>query len=250
MNQKHPSNTKTSTKPGSELPAPSHHKGNPSKTSFAKYQESVHLWGRISLVAAILLFVSYPLYVSIAFDAFPGWMPVLQGLMSVAPVFWIVGVIEAITFGPMLGAAGSYVGFITGNLTAMKVPAALNAMSITDTKPNTEEGELVSTIAIATSSIVTTVVLFVGMLLLLPLTPVLKSAVLKPAFDNILPALFGALAVVFVSKNWKIAVAPIVVMVSLFLVMPKLASAVSILVPISALITVVAARILYKKGKL
>lgn len=218
--------------------------------SFEKYQESVHFWGRISLVIAILLFLSYPLYVSIAFRAFPGFVPIFQGLLSVAPVFWVVGVIEALTFGPMLGAAGSYVGFITGNLTAMKVPAALNAMSITDTKPNTEEGELISTIAIATSSIVTTIILFVGMLLLLPLTPVLESEFLKPAFDNILPALFGGLAVVFISKNWKIAVTPVVVMSTLFLTFPKLSGAVSVLVPVSASITVLMSRILYKKGRL
>lgn len=218
--------------------------------SFEKYQESVHFWGRISLVIAILLFLSYPLYVSIAFRAFPGFVPIFQGLLSVAPVFWVVGVIEALTFGPMLGAAGSYVGFITGNLTAMKVPAALNAMSITDTKPNTEEGELISTIAIATSSIVTTIILFAGMLLLLPLTPVLESEFLKPAFDNILPALFGGLAVVFISKNWKIAVTPVVVMSTLFLTFPKLSGAVSVLVPVSASITVLMSRILYKKGRL
>lgn len=218
--------------------------------SFEKYQESVHFWGRISLVIAILLFLSYPLYVSIAFRAFPGFVPIFQGLLSVAPVFWVVGVIEALTFGPMLGAAGSYVGFITGNLTAMKVPAALNAMSITDTKPNTEEGELISTIAIAISSIVTTIILFAGMLLLLPLTPVLESEFLKPAFDNILPALFGGLAVVFISKNWKIAVTPVVVMSTLFLTFPKLSGAVSVLVPVSASITVLMSRILYKKGRL
>lgn len=220
------------------------------KQSFHEYQNSVHFWGRLSLVIAILLFISYPLYVSIAFHAFPSFMHVFQGLLSVAPVFWVVGVIEALTFGPMLGAAGSYVGFITGNLTAMKVPAALNAMSISDTKPNTEEGELISTIAIATSSIVTTLVLFFGMLLLLPLTPVLESPVIKPAFDNILPSLFGALSVVFISKNWKIALTPIIVMSFLFLLIPKLAGAVSVLVPFSAIITVLMARILYKKGRL
>lgn len=215
-----------------------------------KYRDSVHFWGRLSLIAGILLFISYPLYVSIAFDAFPEFSSLLNGLIGIAPVFWTVGVIEAVTFGPMLGAAGSYVGFITGNLTAMKVPAALNAMSITDTKSGTEEGELVSTIAIATSSIVTTIILFAGMLLLMPLTPLLESELAKPAFDNILPALFGALAVVFVAKNWKIAVAPLAVMISLFLIMPNLASAVSILVPVSAIITVIAARYLYKKGKI
>lgn len=216
--------------------------------SFEKYQADVHLWGRISLISAIMLFISYPLYVSIAFKAFPGLMPVLQGLLSIAPVFWTVGIIEALTFGPMLGAGGSYVGFITGNLTAMKVPAALNAMSITNTEANSEEGELISTIAIATCSIVTTIILFVGMLLIIPLKPLLESPIAKPAFDNILPALFGALAVVFISKNWKIALTPIIAMTLLFIIKPSLTAAVNILIPVSVLITVIMARVLYKKG--
>ncbi|MPN17767.1 hypothetical protein SDC9_165122 [bioreactor metagenome] len=115
---------------------------------------------------------------------------------------------------------------------------------------SSEEGEVVSTIAIATSSIVTTVIIAAGVLLLSQITPFLESKTLQPAFDNILPALFGALGVVFVSKNWKIAVAPIVVMVALFLFVPSLASAVGILVPVGALIAIGAARILYKRNLL
>ncbi|MDD2282232.1 MAG: hypothetical protein PHD92_02430, partial [Eubacteriales bacterium] len=115
-------------------------------------------------------------------------------------------------------------------------------------KPGTEEGELISTISIAVSSIVTTVIIFVGVLLLSQLQPILESEVLAPAFANILPSLFGALAVVFISKNWKIALAPLVFMLVLFISVPSLANSVSILVPVGAIIAIVAARILYKKG--
>ena len=71
---------------------------------------------------------------------------------------------------------------------------------------------------------------------------------LQPAFDNILPALFGPLAVVYVSKNWKVAMAPLIFMVVLFICVPALADSVGILVPVGAIIAIVAARILYKKG--
>ena len=134
----------------------------------------------------------------------------------------------------MLGTAGSYLGFVTGNLTNLKVPAALTAMENAKVKPGTEEGEVISTIAIATSSIVTTVVISLGVLMLAQLTPILNSPQLKPAFDNILPALFGGLAVVYVSKNWKIAMAPLIFMIALFLAVPALASSVGVLVPVGA----------------
>lgn len=98
------------------------------------------------------------------------------------------------------------------------------------------------------SSIVTTVIIFGGVLLLSQLQPVLESEALAPAFDNILPSLFGALAVVFITKNWKIALAPLVFMLALFIAVPSLANSVSVLVPVGAIIAIAAARILYKKG--
>lgn len=214
------------------------------------YQKKIHTWGRVSLLVALGLFISFPLISSIYFDAWPGWMPVFEGLLAIAPIYWTVGVIEALTFSPMLGNGGSYLGFVTGNLTAMKVPAALQAMEQAGVEPGTPQGEVVSTIAIATSSVVTTLMLFLGMLLLSVFRPFLEAPILEPAFGNILPALFGGLGVVFIAKNWKLAVTPLLLMSLLFLIRPSLASAVSVLVPVSALITIGVGRILYKKNLL
>ena len=212
------------------------------------YRENIHRWGRISLVLAILFFISYPLLSMLIFRSIPDIQVVLKGLLAVAPVYWTVGAIEAFTFGPMLGSGGAYLGFVTGNLTAMKVPAALRAMQIAGVEPNTEKGEVISTIAIAVSSIVTTLILFLGMLLLNTLEPILASPILAPAFKNILPALFGGLGVVFISRNWKISIAPVLLMLCVFLTMPQLSGAVSILIPVSALVTIGSARLMYQKG--
>ena len=106
----------------------------------------------------------------------------------------------------------------------------------------------VSTIAIAVSSIVTTLIIIIGVILITPLTPILDAPVLAPAFAQILPALFGGLGVVFVSKNWKIAVAPVILMLVLFIFVPALnASTVGIMVPVGVLFTIGVSRILYKK---
>ena len=150
----------------------------------------------------------------------------------------------------MLGTGGTYLGFITGNLTNLKVPCALNAMEAAKVEASSEEGEVISTIAIASSAIVTTLVIALGVLMLGYLQPILESPMLTPAFDNILPALFGGLGVVYISKNWKLAVAPLAFMVALFLMVPSLASSVGVLVPVGALVAIGAARLLYKKGKI
>ncbi|MGB4661417.1 MAG: hypothetical protein WBI07_19755 [Mobilitalea sp.] len=211
------------------------------------YDDMTHFYGQIWIWTAIVLLLCVPISICIYYDAWPGWSPVLKGMLGVAPIFWTVGTIEVITFTPMLGTGGSYLGFVTGNLTNLKVPSALAAMENAKVKVGTEEGEVISTIAIATSSIVTTIIIAVGVLLLAQLTPIINSPTLKPAFENILPSLFGGLAVVYVSKNWKVSMAPMIFMIILFLCVPSLAGSVGILVPVGALISIGAARILYNK---
>ncbi len=212
------------------------------------YEHDVHVFGRIWMLSAFAVMLMVPISACIYYDAWPGFAPVLKGLLGVAPIFWTVALIEIITYTPMLGSGGSYLGFVTGNLTNLKVPCALYAMENAKVKQGTLEGEVISTIAIATSSIVTTLIIAVGVMMLAPLTPILNSEFLKPAFDNILPALFGGLAVVYVSKNWKLALAPLVFMILLFVAVPSLSSSVSVLVPVGSLLAIVVARILYKKG--
>lgn len=217
------------------------------KFSDQSYNDQTHVYGRIWMLTALLVIFSVPASICIYYNAWPELTSVLKGLVGVAPIYWTVAVIEVFTFTPMLGTGGSYLGFVTGNLTNLKVPAALSAMDNAKVKPGTEEGEVISTIAIATSSIVTTIVIALGVFLLAQITPILNSELLKPAFENILPALFGGLGVVYISKNWKVAIVPVCFMVILFLAVPSLSGSVGILVPVGALIAIGVARVLYNK---
>lgn len=214
------------------------------------YIDSVHFYGRIWVALGITLMLMAPTAICVYYNVWPAMTDLLRGLLGVAPIFWTVGIIEVFTFTPMLGSGGSYLGFITGNLTNLKVPAALNAMEAAKVSPGTEEGEVISTIAVAVSAIVTTAIIALGVLLLSYLQPILESPTLEPAFQNILPALFGGLAVVYVSKNWKLALAPLLFMLALFLLAPGLSGSVGVLVPVGSLVAIAAGRILYKAGKL
>ena len=159
--------------------------------------------------------------------------------------------IETFTYVPMRGAGGSYLSFVTGNISNLKLPCALNALQQADVSINSEEGEITSTIAIAVSSVVTTLIIILGVILITPLSPILEAPVLAPAFAQILPALFGGLGVVFISKNWKIAVAPVILMLILFIAVPALnSSTVGIMVPVGVVFTIAVSRIMYKKHML
>ena len=212
------------------------------------YMKKTDRCGKIWVWTAVVIIMMVPLAISVYYDAWPELTAVFKGLLGVAPIYWTVGVIEVITYTPMLGTAGTYLSFVTGNLTSLKAPSALNAMENAEVKPNTEEGEIISTIAIATCTIVTTLIIVIGVLALAVLAPILDSPTLKPAFDNILPALFGGLAVVYVSKNWKISIVPLIFMVTIFLCFPALGSSVGVMVPVGVIITLASARIMYKKG--
>ena len=213
-----------------------------------EYMKKTHIYGKIWIWTAAIIVTLVPVAICVYFNAWPPYTAVLKGLLGVAPIYWTVGVIEVITYTPMLGTGGTYLAFVTGNLTSLKAPSALNAMENAEVKPGTEEGEVISTIAIATCSIVTTLILALGGCALAIVAPILDSPALKPAFDNILPALFGGLAVVYVSKNWKLAITPLVFMVLIFLAVPSLANSVGVLVPVGVLIALGAGRVMYKKG--
>ena len=215
------------------------------------YMDSVHRDGRIWNLSMMLMLFMYPIAVGVIYGALPDWRGFALGLLATAPMYWAVAVVEVLTYVPMLGAGGSYLSFVTGNISNLKLPVALNALEQAGVKASSEEGEIISTIAIAVSSIVTTLIIILGVILITPLTPILNAPVLAPAFAQILPALFGGLGVVFISKNWKIAIAPVTLMLVLFIFVPALnSSTVGIMVPVGVLFTMGVSRIMYKKGLL
>lgn len=215
-----------------------------------EYMNSVHRSGRIWNLSVMVLLILFPILAAVIFGVLPDWKALGLGIIATCPMYWAVGVIETITYVPMLGAGGSYLSFVTGNISNLKLPCAINALDQAEVKANSEEGEIVSTVAIAISSIVTTLIIIVGVILIVPLMPILQSKALEPAFAQILPALFGGLGVVFISKNWKISIAPVILMLILFIFVPALnASTVGIVVPVSVVFTVAVTRFLYKKTK-
>lgn len=212
------------------------------------YDDTTHLLGKLWVWGMGLVLMMFPTAVCLYYNVWPDGAALLKGLLAIAPMYWAVGIIEVLTYVPMLGAGGSYLAFITGSLTMLKVPCTLAALDRAKVKSGTPEGEAVATIAVAVSSIVTLAVISLGVLLIVPLTPVLENPRLTPAFNQLLPALFGGLGVALVGKNLKLAIVPIVSMIALFVCVPSLAGSAAIFVPVAALIAIAAARVLYRKG--
>ncbi|MBQ4631635.1 MAG: hypothetical protein IJB70_11710 [Clostridia bacterium] len=218
-----------------------------SKKTEKSYFDRVHSWGRISSVTALCVLLMFPLSICLYYNVFPPINGVLQGLLKLIPTYWTVAVVEVIVYTPMLGAGGTYLSFVTGNIANLKLPCAISAMEGAKVKANSEEGEVVSTIAIATSAIVTTAVLAIGVLAFAPfLQAFTESALLKPAFAQVLPALFGALGAGYFIKHWRISFFPIIVMIIVLVFAPTMGASTLLFVGIVA--SVLGALLMYKKG--
>ena len=212
-----------------------------------KYNERTHLFGRIGLWIGIVMLIGAPFVMGISLDAMPNLSAFGKGLAQIAIIYIPSCIVEFLIYTPMLGAGGSYLAFITGNLINMKIPCALNARDIVGTEAGTTENEIVSTLSIATSSLVTTVVIAIGVLLITPLRPVLEAPALQPAFNNVVPALFGAMAYNYFRKGKKLVAIPLVVMAVLFICVPSLIGSVGFLMLLSGAIAIGHSWILFKK---
>ena len=217
---------------------------------FEDFNNGLHRLGRFTLIAGIVVLMAVPFAFGVIVGVMPDMPAFLKGWINVAVVYFPVSVVEFLVYAPMLGAGGSYLAFITGNVTNMKIPCAMNARDIAKTEVGTPENEIVSTIAVAISAIVTTLVILVGVILLVPLQPVLNAPTLQPAFNNVVPALFGALGLKYFAKSPQIAVIPLLLMCALCIFVPSMITQTSILMIPSGGLALAIGFLLFKKGKL
>ena len=184
----------------------------------------MHLIGRLWLGAGMILIRTIPLWLALYYDVEPDWS--VFGTAAVISPFILMalsGIAEPIIYSPMVGVNGMYLSFLTGNLSNLKIPCVVKAQEIAGTKRGTEEDEIVATIAIATSSLVT--ILIIGIIVLclavIPnLTEMIDSApYLTPAFGCVVYALFGSLGGKYIVRNPKLAIGPIIIVVILSIVL-------------------------------
>lgn len=212
------------------------------------YANSVHFYGILWDIAALLMFLMLPVAICMHLGVWPAGSYVFKGLLPVAMLFYPSAIIEVITYTPLLGAGGTYLSFVTGNITNLKLPCGLNAMENAGVRANSEAGEVISTVAIATSSIVTTIIIAVGVVVFSPVLPYLtdENSVFAPAFQQVVPALFGALGISYFMKHWKIGIVPIAAIVVVLLFKGTLAT--GVLIPIGVVVSMLAAHLMFKKG--
>ena len=213
-----------------------------------EYRAKMHFYGRIFTIIGIAVMFSVPILVWVITGVSPNVNQLVVGVLALSVLYLPGGFIELVTYGPILGTSGTYLAFITGNLINLKIPCVMNARELVGTEINTEENEIVSTLAVAFSSITTVLIMTLGVAMLIPLRPILNSPVLAPAFNWVVSALFGALGYKYFKNHLKLVIAPLVFVIALSLISPSFVYGnIVIVILLSAIVTILVARVLWKK---
>lgn len=162
------------------------------KNEINTYQNRTHHAGRLGTIIFIFLSIAIPLAVGFVYGEVPSLGLVLQVGGGLLLMYIPLSISEVISYAPVLGS-GTYIAFITGNVIGIKLPVAINAMRISGKEQSTEAGDAVATLAIAISSIATMVIIAAGLLLIVPLKPILELPQVKTATSYMLPAMLGVL---------------------------------------------------------
>jgi hypothetical protein len=220
------------------------------------FVEWAHKTGRIFMICFIAYSIAIPVVISAAFNAWPSLPDILPALLTLLAMLGVQGVLEAALYTPILGSS-CYLTFATGNIMNLKVPCALNAQKVAGVETNTTAGDAIALISTCVSSIVTTIILFLGMFLVIPLKPFLESQIASSASNYLMAALFGCLVLAFIApsggktdiknKLW-IGIIPFVLTAALAIAGVLETSAAVAMVLVAIPVCLITARILYKKG--
>jgi hypothetical protein len=160
----------------------------------------MHRLGRFGAVSAIIIMLGIPAITGIYFNATPDFFKVIVTAAGLLSLFVPAAISEVIAYTPIFGSS-IYLTLITGNVMNLKLPVANNALALLDVESGTEDADLVTSIAVSVSTFLTLVIIFIGVLLILPLRPVLTLPAVRTASSYIVPALFGSLTLGSLSSN-------------------------------------------------
>lgn len=171
---------------------------------FNEFTKPVRKIGKIGLLLAILFGFIPGVYVAIAYDAMPTMAQIIGGWVMIASTEFSWYFVEPISYFPVLGEAGTYMSFLSGNATTIRIPSASVSQEIVDVKPGSHEGEIISSIAIAGSIILSMAIYFlavvVGNVLFKYFPPMLQEM-----FNYVIPAIYGGLIMMYLPSKPALA---------------------------------------------
>ncbi len=165
-----------------------------------EYMPKMHRIGKLTGFLGVALSFLPALMLAVVYGLLPDPAALLTAFVAAASAFGFLWVVEPISYFTVLGPVGTYMAFLSGNISNMRVPCASMAQVSAGVEPGTEKGQIISVIGMATSIIINVSVLTIGVILGSSVLSRLPLAVTE-ALNYLLPALFGALLMQFGMKR-------------------------------------------------
>lgn len=212
-------------------------------------------WGKITGWLSILLSFGPALVLAVVYKLVPPVNAIITAFIAIASAVGINWIVEPISYFPIIGVAGTYMAFISGNISNLRIPSAAVSQKVAGVEPGTNQGSIIATLGMAVSVIVNIVILALGVFAGSAILAKLPQNVTN-AFNYLLPSLFGAIFIQF--SLMKLKLAPVALGIALALTFALNAGVFSFLpgrptyiVTLGAVFgTIAIATTLYKKKKI
>jgi hypothetical protein len=168
-----------------------------------QFDSWVHKFGVTTGLILLILISLFPVIASSMYDIWPNMQQLWPGFVAVALLLMPYWPAETIGYMPIMGPGALYMSYITGNVTNLRMPVTIGTIRALNIEPNTDKCHTMAIVACGASIITTVVVVALGLVIAVPLQPLLESEALRPAFDYVIPALFGGLVAQNVLKDAK-----------------------------------------------
>lgn len=180
-----------------------------------KYMPRVNRIGKLTGYLGVVLAFAPAIMLAVVYGILPKGAALITAFIAGASSFGVLWFVEPISYFPVVGSAGTYMAFLSGNISNMRIPCASMAQVSADVKPGTEEGSIIATIGMSVSIVINVAVLTIGAILGASVLSMLPDGI-KAALGYLLPALFGALLVQFGMRLKKHALVMVVIALALY----------------------------------
>lgn len=170
---------------------------NNNKDFFDKeYMPQMNRIGKITGALGVVIAFAPALVLAIVYGILPKGAALATAFVAGASSFGVLWFVEPISYFSVLGPVGTYMAFLSGNISNMRVPCASMAQVSAEVDPGSEQGSIIATLGMAVSIVINVSVLTIGVILGSSILARLPETVIA-ALGYLLPALFGALLVQF-----------------------------------------------------
>lgn len=179
------------------------------------YMPKVNKIGKFTGYVGVILSFVPAILLAVVYGIVPKADALFIAFISGASAFGVLWFVEPISYFPVVGTAGTYMAFLSGNISNMRIPCASMAQVAADVKPGTDKGSVIATLGMAVSIVINVSVLTIGAILGTSVLSMLPKQVVA-ALGYMLPALFGALLMQFGMKMFKHSVIMLVIAIALY----------------------------------